>query len=292
MSIMKGFNNIGNTCYLNSGLQMLIQNIDLCKMIIHYSQQSQKLNIIGEFIKEYYNENKNAITPINIKKLVENSNELFIGFQQQDSTEFIICLLDIIENEISRISKTNNIDTLFGIKFNVRIKCKVRNCLEIYNHTENNNFLLLDINNDTNSLEDAYRNLKSGEKLDSENKYYCEKCKDKRIASKRTTIIEWPKYLFVWLKRFHHGGRNIRKNAQALEIPLTWRHNNVLKGAVIHYGSLNGGHYVYIGEKDNKWYLFDDASVSEIEIGQLQKYLANAYCLLYENKSKGLTFCY
>jgi ubiquitin C-terminal hydrolase len=287
---MKGFNNIGNTCYLNSGLQMLIQNIDLCKMIIYYSEYSPKLNIIADFIKEYYNQNKNAITPINIKKIVEQNQELFIGSQQQDSTEFIVCLLNIIEDEITEINKRNNkndnnINILFGIKFNVRIKCKLRNCLQIFNHTENNNFLLLDINSETNSLEDAYHKLKSGEKLELDNQYYCENCKDKRIASKRTTIIEWPKYLIVWLKRFHQTGRNVRKNSQTLDIPLIWRHNNVLKGAVIHYGNLNGGHYVYVGEKDNKWYLYDDASVAEIEINSIQKYLSNAYCLLYVRNS-------
>ena len=34
---MKGFNNLGNTCYLNAGLQMLIQNKDLCTVITSLS---------------------------------------------------------------------------------------------------------------------------------------------------------------------------------------------------------------------------------------------------------------
>ena len=49
---MKGFNNIGNTCYLNAGLQMLIQNKLLCNLILKYSQQSQILKIIGNFIND------------------------------------------------------------------------------------------------------------------------------------------------------------------------------------------------------------------------------------------------
>jgi ubiquitin C-terminal hydrolase len=282
---MKGFKNIGNTCYLNSGLQMLVQNSDLCQLITDYSSKSQILSKIAEFIKNYYNENSsNIVVPIEIKKIVENKKELFGGFQQQDSTEFIIYLLDIIDEEIKKINKeSNGIQPIFGIKFSVRIKCKLRDCLKIYNREETNNFLLLDIESDYTHLNDAYRNFKSGTRLDADNKYYCENCKAKRIASKRHNIDIWPKYLFVWLKRFKQDGKRFMKNNQDIEIPIEWRHNNHLQGAVIHYGNLNGGHYVYVGKQNDKWFLFNDSSVSEINSeAELKNLLSKAYWLCYK----------
>ena len=68
---MKGFRNIGNTCYLNSGLQMLVQNKDLCQLIIKYSSESTVLEKIADFINNYYNDtNTNIIVPKEIKKIV------------------------------------------------------------------------------------------------------------------------------------------------------------------------------------------------------------------------------
>ena len=281
---MKGFKNIGNTCYLNSGLQMLVQNRDLCQLIINYSSGSEILGKIAEFIKKYYDESSpDVIVPREIKKIVEDKKDIFEGFEQQDSTEFIIFLLDIIDEEIRKIHKdSGGIQPIFGIKFNVRIKCKLRECLQIYNREEFNNFLLLDIDSDCSSLEDAYRNFKSGAKLESDDKYFCEKCQAKRTASKRHTIDTWPKYINIWLKRFRHNGKRVTKNNQELDIPFEWRHNNHLQGAIIHYGSLDGGHYVYVGKHDSKWYLFNDSSVSEIKSeSELKSLLSNAYWLYY-----------
>lgn len=284
---MKGFKNIGNTCYLNSGLQMLIQNKDLCQLIKDYSSGSEILTKIANFIDKYYDESSSdIIVPKEIKKIVEDKKELFEGFQQQDSTEFIIYLLDVIDEEIKKIHKdSGGIQPIFGIKFNVRIKCKLRECLQIYNRDDFNNFLLLDIDSDCTSLEDAYRDFKSGSKLESDDKYFCEKCQAKRIASKRHTIVEWPNHLFIWLKRFRQNGRRFTKNNQELDIPLEWRHNNKLQGAIIHYGSLDGGHYVYVGKQNNKWYLFNDSSVSEISSeSELKSLLSKAYWLCYSTK--------
>jgi len=282
---MKGFKNIGNTCYLNSGLQMLVQNIDLCQLIIKYSSESEILNKIAKFINQYYDESlPDIIIPQEIKNIMEDKKDLFEGFQQQDSSEFIIYLLDIIDEEIKKNHKDmKGIQSIFGIKFNVRIKCKSNNCLQIYNRKEFNNFLLLDINSDCASLDDAYRNFKSGIKLDSDNKYFCENCQVKRIASKRHIIDVWPKYLSIWLKRFSQTGKIFTKNNQELDIPLEWRYNNHLQGAIIHYGSLNGGHYVYVGKQKSKWYLFNDSSVSEIKSeSDLKSLLTNAYWLCYK----------
>ena len=51
---MKGFINLGNTCYLNAGLQMIIQNKDLCNLILQNSQHSEILKKIEFFILNLY----------------------------------------------------------------------------------------------------------------------------------------------------------------------------------------------------------------------------------------------
>lgn len=281
---MIGFKNIGNTCYLNSGLQMIVQNNDLCKMISSYSSRSNILNKINDLIIKYYSGTVNVIDPREIKKIVEKKQEMFEGYGQHDSTEFVIFLLNTIDDEIKNIDKeSTGIKSLFGIESNVRIKCKLMDCLKVYNKKEIDNFLILDIDSTHNSLEDAYRSYKSSVKLDSDNKYFCENCQSKRIASKRHTVETWPTHLFVWLKRFKQTNKRITKNNQQLDIPFDWRHKNKLQGAIIHSGDLNGGHYVYIGKQNNQWYLFNDSSVSEIKNEQdVKTILSNAYWLYYK----------
>jgi ubiquitin C-terminal hydrolase len=281
---MKGFYNIGNTCYLNSGLQMLVQNKDLCNLVIKYSKHSDILKTIADFINDYHNNDSKAINPSVIKEIVEKRQHIFEGFFQQDSSEFVIFLLDIIDEEIKKITKNSEVNKIFGLKMNVRIKCKFRECLNIVNKEETNNFLILDMEPEFKTLDDAYRNHRSGVKLETENMYLCEKCKVKRIASKRVEIQDWPNHLIIILKRFKQYGFRFSKMNQPLDVPLEWRHNNKLSGAIIHYGNMNGGHYVYVGKHNDKWYLYDDSSVSEIKtMEELKVLLTNAYCLYYNN---------
>lgn len=285
---MKGFNNMGNTCYLNAGLQMIVQNVELCKLILTYSQQSQILNKISTIILDYYNGESTSITPSEIKRMVEKEQKIFYGYGQQDSTEFVICLLNIIDDEIKKIdSNSKRIENIFGIKMNIIIKCKHNECLHPYNNEEHNNFLMLDIDQTCSTLDDLYRKFKSSEILDSENQFFCEKCNQKRNASKRNQIIEWPNYLIVWLKRFKQTNRNIIKQPQPININILWRHGMILVGAIIHYGNLNGGHYVYVGRQlDNKWYMFNDAYTNEIKNeNELIGILNNAYMLSYKKTS-------
>ena len=74
MNIIKGLNNIGNTCYLNSGLQMLIQNIDFLKIILENHDKSENLKTMANFIKEYYTTIDSSITPDKIKEMVSKKN--------------------------------------------------------------------------------------------------------------------------------------------------------------------------------------------------------------------------
>jgi ubiquitin C-terminal hydrolase len=274
---MKGLVNLGNTCYMNSGIQFLINIPEFCNMIFQNHLQSNELDEMKTFIIKYNNQEKGSLKPKFIKKIIEKRSNIFIGFNQEDSWEFIIFLLDFFDNQI----KNNVINNTLGIKINSIIKCKIAKCLNT-SITENINlFLILPLKKEFTTLNDCYRNYKDREKLDGDNKYYCEKCKKKIIASKRIEVKEWPKNIMIVLKRFEQIGHNVRKNNQKINCPQEWRHGYTLNGGVYHSGSLNGGHYVYFGKKNNQWYLFNDSSVSKLNRSEFEKIKNKAYILHY-----------
>jgi ubiquitin C-terminal hydrolase len=246
---MKGIINIGNSCYLNSVIQLLfnipefrksIQNTDFQKIVDNY-------------------DNSNLFDPTEIKNIVTSKNKIFNNNSQQDSSEFLIYLLDYLNNNI------------FTIKTNINIKCKLVKCLKESEHIENDIFLQLPLNelnsNEFNELTDLYRKYKSNEKLKDDNAYHCDNCKTKTVARKKTNIIHWPNNLLIVFKRFDHF---MRKDNRKIIIPLEWRHNYKLKGGIIHMGNYNlrldGGHYIYFGnENGSNWYIANDSNISKID---------------------------
>ena len=276
--MIKGFNNIGNTCYINSSLQMLIQNIDFCKIILENFNKSENLENMANLIKEYYTTTNYAITPNKIKEIVGNKNKIFCGYEQQDAGEFIIYLIDIINTDLKK-----ELNPLFDITTETIIKCKIRNCLRLSSTISKIPFLILPIKNECLTLDDCYREFKIHEKLEGDNMYYCENCKEKRIASKYLNIIEWSNNLIILLKRFENNKEKLFKNNKQLEIPIDWRHNFTIKGAVIHIGGINGGHYIYISRNlsNNIWSMCDDSSIQLLPKEKVQSYLNIGYIFNY-----------
>jgi ubiquitin C-terminal hydrolase len=227
------------------------------------------------FINEYHNDGTNSITPTYIKDFISNKNNIFEGFKQQDASEFIIYLLDAINDEC-------NIEKLYEHKLSISIKCKLKVCLNISTHEEKNNFMILNLKKEFKNLDDCYHEYVSRYKFDNDSLYNCEKCNNKVIASKRTNIIHWPKHLIIILKRFEQNVTRLFKNDQELIIPLIWKNNYKLMGIVFHSGSLFSGHYVYIGNYNNKWYLFNDNDVSEINENNFNKFKNYGYIYYFE----------
>ncbi len=265
---MKGIYNIGNSCYLNSAIQLLFNSIDFRQICYNTD--------IYNIIKSY--DSNTIFNPNSIKSLVANKYKQFNNTNQQDSFEFLVYFLDIIDS-----FNHNLLYKKFGMKTTINIKCKMLNCEYESEHIETDLFLQLPIAND---LSDAYRLYKQTELLDNDNKYYCEKCKKKTIARKNIIMSKWSDNLIIILKRFDNM---MRKDNRMVNIPLEWRHGYMLQGGIIHMGSTNGGHYIYFGKDTNNWYIANDMSISKINnINDFMSNQGSTAYILYYVKSTGL----
>ena len=276
---MKGIKNIGNSCYMNSALQLLFNSYDLC-ILINTNKSYELINKINLNIIKYYSvvsQNTNVekyFNPTEIKNIIDLNTNMFSGSLQQDSSEFITFFFDIIDKSCHKM-----LYKMFGIQTNINIKCKMPSCLHTSSHIEND--LLLHLNCSP-SLSDSYRLYKTDEILENENAFQCNGCNNKTQARKRIEITKWPNNLIIVLKRFNHM---MKKNNNDVIIPLKWRHGYELQGGIIHIGNFHGGHYIYYGLNKiiNKWVIVNDSNISVIEDMDmfLQKYIYKSYILYY-----------
>jgi ubiquitin C-terminal hydrolase len=279
-----GLYNMGNTCYMNSAIQILVNNNSLSKFFIENDFDDDNLIKFKKFVTQYKSAS-DSFPPTGVKDIVGEKHGMFGGFLQNDSHEFIVLLLDVLEEALKAEKKDNIIERLYDYKLSSTLKCKIKKCCYTSVNTSMNRFLTLEIPESSGDLDldDCYRDYKSREKLEQEERWYCENCKKKRIASKRLNIEEWPRHLLIQLNRFIVRPPKIMKNNKTINVPIEWRHNYFLKGFVIHSGGPGGGHYISVAQVNNKWYLFDDTRKNEIDDKQVEKLASCAYLLYYEN---------
>lgn len=272
-----GIINHGNNCYLNSVLQFLSQAFKANQELLKYKDSSTIYSFFVPFIiNKWSNTSIDIYNPTNIKFLIAKKNRQFFNNNQQDSHEFLVCLMDVMENK--------TIKTFFDSKILSIIKC---NKCSLISHTRQSiRFVSLSINDNVCDLTSSFREFTSKENL--KGTWKCEKCKN-NDGSKQITFERWSPYIIIHLKRFKWNNNGERINTK-FSFPINWsikemrHHKYKLISIINHYGSFNGGHYTSCGRvKNNKWLSYNDSKINEINLDKIKNnFKVSSYLLLYE----------
>ncbi|XP_066580376.1 ubiquitin carboxyl-terminal hydrolase 15 isoform X2 [Amia ocellicauda] len=146
-------------------------------------------------------------------------------------------------------------------------------------------------------LKDCIELFTTKEKLGAEDPWYCPNCKQHQQATKKLDLWSLPPVLVVHLKRFSYSRYMRDKLDSLVDFPISdldmseflinpnagpCRYD--LIAVSNHYGGMGGGHYTAFAKNkdDNKWFYFDDSSVSPASEEQIVS--KAAYVLFYQRQ--------
>ena len=114
------------------------------------------------------------------------------------------------------------------------------------------------------------------EQLNKGNYWHCKNCGSNVLPKKKIDIYYLPKILIICFKRFIKESSSWEKNEEDIDFPIN---NYDMKDFIIgpdkehsiydlfavsqHYGSNGFGHYTAVCKNGDKWYNYDDSSVTE-----------------------------
>lgn len=291
---IQGFDNMGNTCFMNSALQILVRCSAFTKYMLNNNYESKVLKCYKITLNDYFNPGVNTLEPTIIKRYIADKLPEFIGYRQHDAHEFIIHALDLLDEAIKK--EKSNLNSLSSIEpedvisklFDCKLYTEIRS-LETESKTlikEPDRIVTLPIPDEKTepTLDDCFKKYCEVEVLDGDNKWYDEDNNVKVKAEKQMKICNCPKYFIIALKRYNLKGNMLYKINKNILCPLYWNYDKYTyhcRGFVVQSGGLGGGHYIAFIKQDDKWYCCNDSNISEVDEDKIQKIIGSSYILLY-----------
>uniref|UniRef100_A0A3Q3XBI4 Ubiquitin carboxyl-terminal hydrolase n=1 Tax=Mola mola TaxID=94237 RepID=A0A3Q3XBI4_MOLML len=104
---LTGLKNIGNTCYMNAALQALSNCPPLtqffleCGGMVRTDKKPALCKSYQKLVSDLWNKNRSSyVVPTNLFQGIKAINPMFRGYSQQDSQEFLRCLMDQLHEEL------------------------------------------------------------------------------------------------------------------------------------------------------------------------------------------------
>ncbi|XP_029316647.1 ubiquitin carboxyl-terminal hydrolase 8 [Cottoperca gobio] len=257
---LTGLRNMGNTCYMNSILQCLCNTPPMAEYFNnnYYMEDINRYNILGhkgevaeEFgviMKALWAGLYKCISPRDFKITIGKINDQFAGYDQQDSQELLLFLMDGLHEDLNKADnrkrykeeENDHLDdqtaadlawskhkllnesiivALFQGQFKSTVQCLT--CHRKSRTFETFMYLSLPLASTSKcSLQDCLRLFSKEEKLTDNNKVFCRHCKAHRDSTKKLEIWKVPPIVLVHLKRFSYEGRWKQKLQTSVDFPL------------------------------------------------------------------------
>ncbi|KAG2470479.1 UBP8 hydrolase, partial [Polypterus senegalus] len=202
----------------------------------------------GVIMKALWSGQYRFISPRDFKFTIGKINDQFSGFDQQDSQELLLFLMDGLHEDLNKADnrkrykeETNDhlddykaadlawskhkmlnesiIVALFQGQFKSTVQCLT--CHKKSRTFEAFMYLSLPLASSNKcSLQECLKLFSKEEKLTDNNKVLCSHCKTRRDSTKKIEIWKLPPILLVHLKRFSYDGRWKQKLQTSVDFPL------------------------------------------------------------------------
>jgi ubiquitin C-terminal hydrolase len=367
-----GLTNLGNTCYMNSVLQMLSHCSGFRSFFRDFLRAAAPLSLAGEgryqitrqsttrlqkellvdsspkhlalteathaLLRVLWSGRWPYITPRYFVNAVWKHGGLFAARKQQDANEFLNFFLGRVDDELKAPRATQSVMMdLFGVDQYQEVTCD--ECNTVTKRTEPLLGLMLSLpdenkhdnggdgikrnedeahspsTSDDICLIDCFKSLQTTGRFVEDNQFDCETCKGKKDASWSVSLQRRPQSLLISLRRtLWDAERGIHKDSRRVKFPIELDCTDLLdleknrnspdedfegchyglKAVVAHSGSSPFvGHYISWCLVGEKWFLFNDSSVTEAT--QESVLDAEAFILLYERREipsiENVDFC-
>lgn len=270
LQMSRGFQNLGNTCYLNSLTQVLINTPPLHYQVLnadHTCSATCLVCVVRDIMKSA---RKSTVVPSRLVSSISKINKNFRPHRQQDPHELYLIILGQFPAELKSIFRGKLRSTVTCVKGHAsRTQEDFFNLsLEIANSSSVNASLQKFFEPDTNIPG-----------------YLCQDCNKRVRIQKAYAIEENPAVLVIQLNRFNHLAQKVNRSVKFESKLALGSDEYELYGMVEHLGgSINSGHYIsYVRAPNSAWYKADDSFVSSFRQNDLPS--VKPYLLFYIKKS-------
>jgi hypothetical protein len=100
-----GLINLGNTCYLNAVIQSFAQLPTLRRALLEArDNKTELLGATQELLRDMWSGKHTTLSPLRLKKAMDERDGFFLGPHQHDAHEFMRSLLNLLHEDLSLVA--------------------------------------------------------------------------------------------------------------------------------------------------------------------------------------------